>query len=351
MPGVTAVATRPRVGKAELSARWRIEAGDYVSSLDLSSDGLLCAVGAGNGTVSIVDAASGAVRTRIDAHPHGVLEARFSHDGRLLATCGQDSTAKIFSTSGELLFTLPGGASWVEHLAWSPRGDRIAIASGRRIRVWSRSWDGEPFAETEALPSTVSAIAWSRDGAGLAATAYGGVHVWTADVGAAARHLPWKGSLVSLAWSPDGKVIACGSQDCSVHFWRLSTGGDSEMRGYPFKPRALAWDAQSRLLATSGDATITLWDFDGRGPEGSTPIQLLGHKTVCTSLAFGHRKCVLASGSQDGSVLVWEPRREVKALRYGFLDAEITAIAWDPEHRALFASDGEGSVACWESPR
>jgi WD40 repeat protein len=144
-------------------------------------------------------------------------------------------------------------------------------------------------------------------------------------------------------------VIASGSQDCSVHFWRLSSGNDSEMRGYPFKPKALAWDAQSKLLATSGDATVTVWDFGGRGPEGSTPVQLTGHKTVCTTLAFSPRKCVLASGSQDGSVLVWEPRREATAFRYGFLDDEITGLAWAPDHRALLASDAAGGVVCWET--
>jgi WD40 repeat protein len=115
-----------------------------------------------------------------------VLEARFSRDGELLVTCGQDSEARIFSPRGDLLRVLPGGASWVEHVAWSPVGDRFATASGRKVRVWSR--DGEPFAETEELPSTVTAIAWARSGAELAATAYGGVHIWTAGSG------PWRGT-------------------------------------------------------------------------------------------------------------------------------------------------------------
>lgn len=346
MPGVTLTGIAGGRGKSELAQRWRVELGDYVASIDLAPDGRHCAVGTGDGAVSVLGVEAGDVQSRMVAHANGVLEVRFSPDGELLASCGQDAEAKIHAPDKGLLHTLPGGSAWVEHVAWSPLGDRIATASGRKVRAWSR--EGAPYAETEALPSTVAAVAWARTGEQLAAAAYGGVHVWTAGIGAKARHLPWKGSLVSLAWSPDGKVIACGSQDCSVHFWRLSSGNDSEMRGYPFKPKALAWDANSKLLATSGDATVTLWDFAGRGPEGSTPIQLQGHKTVCTCLAFSPTKCVLASGSQDGSVLVWQPRHAHKPVRYGFVEGEVTGLAWAPDHGALVASDAEGNVVCWE---
>lgn len=66
----------------------------------------------------------------------------------------------------------------------------------------------------------------------------------------ALTHLPGVG--------PDGKVIAGGARDRSVRFWRLPRGGASQMRGFPFKPKHMAWDSESRLLATSGDAAATL---------------------------------------------------------------------------------------------
>ena len=54
--------------------------------------------------------------------------------------------------------------------------------------------------------------------------------------------------LVSLALSPDGNVVACGSQDKSVHFWRRSNGQDSMMTDYPWKPSELAFSLVSCLL-------------------------------------------------------------------------------------------------------
>jgi WD40 repeat protein len=334
-------------GKAELEPRFRVATGDYVTALEVARDGRTCVVGLGNGRVLGFELTTGKEVFSVEAHTGGVLGVSLSPDARLVATCGQESAAKLWTAAGSLLRELPGGGgAWVDHVAWAPAGGRLATASGRKVRIWTSQ--GEPVVETEPLASTVTGLAWRSDGTGLAASCYGGVHVLPFVDRAKARHLVWKGSLISLAWSPDNKIIACGSQDSSVHFWRLSSGQDSQMSGYPFKPKALAWDSESKLLATSGDATVTVWDFRGKGPEGTRPIQLEAHKGVCTRLAFSPRKGVLASGSQDTSVLLWEPRKGSKPTRFAFLEDEVTGLAWHPEHHTLVAADASGTLCAWE---
>jgi WD40 repeat protein len=345
MPPVTAAPTKGKA-RTELTPRFRLDAGDYVTSLDVSRDGHTCAVGTGAGELLVIDTARGEVRWRAKPHPDGVLEVGFSPTGDRLATCGQDSKAALFSMSGERLRDLPGDARWVEHLAWAPAGDRLATSAGKKVRLWTSA--GEPIVETEPLPSTVTAIAWSRNGAELAASAYGGVHLWSVARGTRSRSLEWQGSLLSMAWSPDGKVIACGSQDCSVHFWRLKTGQDSEMSGYPFKPKALAWDSRSQYLATSGAGAVTVWSFGGKGPEGSTPLLLESHQGAVTCLAWSPIHTTLASGSQDTGVLLWEPRNGKKPVRHAFLEDEVTALVWHPDHKGLVGADGAGTVVYWE---
>lgn len=329
----------------ELEERFRLTGLDYVAAMAISPNGELVALGLGDGSVLVVEAEKGETRWRREAHREGVLGLEFSPDGNKLVTWGQDPSARVWSTQGDLLSDLPGDSAWVELARWSPRGDRLATAVGKKVRIWTKA--GAPIVETEPLPSTVADLAWRTDGSALAACAYGGVHLWTVAANAKARHLPFKGSLVSLAWSPDMKVIACGSQDCSVRFWRLATGRDSEMRGYPFKPRALAWDATSSLLATSGDATPTLWDFRGKGPEGTAPIRLASHAGIVTTLQFHPRKDLLLSGSQDTSVIVWEPRKSDRPLKIGWLEDEVTALAWFPRTSAFVAADCEGTVVAW----
>jgi WD40 repeat protein len=298
------------------------------------------------GEVVVVDSTTGERRWSTRAHQGRALSIAFSPKAPGLATGGEDGRARLFDVEGKALAELPAKTSgWVERVAWSPDGERLATASGRHVRLWSAR--GEPFLETEAHESTVLAIGWRRDGRQLASCCYGGVHLWPIERGATARHLAWKGSLISLAWSPDGKVIACGSQDRSVHFWRLATGNDSEMSGYPFKPRALGWDAASSLLATAGDATVTLWDFRGKGPEGTRPIQLEGHKALCTVLTFAPKAGILATGAEEGGVLLWEPRKGNRPTRFAFLEDQPTALVWSPRADALIGADSGGHVVCW----
>jgi len=229
----------------------------------------------------------------------------------------------------------------------APRGDRFATAAGKTARLWTAR--GEPLFETEPHESTVAAIAFGATGDELATCCYGGVHLWTVREGAKARHLAWKGSLIAMAWSLGGKTIACASQDNSIHFWRLPSGADSEMRGYPFKPKAIAFDAQGKLLATGGDAQICCWDFMGRGPEGSKPIVLESHRAQITQLAFHPRRGLLASAAQDTGVIVWEPRRTKKPVRYGFSEDAASGLAWSPDGSHLAVVDGSGRVIVYRT--
>jgi WD40 repeat protein len=323
-----------------------VKLGDFVTAIAFSPEGSLLVAGTGSGELVALDPDSGRTRWRVDANRGGVLDVAVSR--RLVASSGQDGKTLLFDHAGAKRSELPGSASWVEHVAFAPDGKRLATAAGKHVRLWSE--DGQPLLETQAHPSTVTALQWSKGGSELATTCYGGVYLWPFAPGANPRHLPFKGSLLSIAWSPDEKVIACASQDCSVHFWRLDSGRDSEMSGYPFKPKALAWDVRSTMLATGGDATICVWDFAGKGPEGSAPIQLATHKAEVVALAFHPRKAILASGSQDTGVALWEPRRSTQPIAFAFLDDAVEALAWSPKAPMLVGTDGDGSIVAWTVP-
>lgn len=332
--------------KRGLTEDWRFAAGDYPTALAVSKSGDFVAVGTGAGALIVLESGTGKELWRRDAHSGGVLSV--SVGPRAVASSGQDGKTRTFSFGGELLHELPGNTPWVEHVAWSPDGSKLATASGKFVRIWNE--DGTPFLETQAHASTVTALQWSRRGAELATTCYGGAYVWTIGAGEHPKLLRFKGSLVSLAWSPDEKIVACGSQDCSVHFWRLDTGRDSEMTGYPFKPKALAWDANSSMLATGGDASICVWSFSGRGPEGTAPIQLRSHEAQVTALAFHPRKAILASLGQDMGVIVWEPRKGTEPVAFAFTDDTPEALVWHPQESRVITTDVAGAVVSWSLP-
>jgi len=331
--------------KHALPIEWSQRVDDYATTLVASSDGRLLAVGTGSGTLHVLDARTGAIVFETSAHPGGVLGAAFSPRESRLASVGQDGYGRLYDSAGELLAAVSGGSAWTEQVAWSADGSRFATTSGRSARVWTR--EGMPVCEAEPAESTLTGVAWSRRGTELAVAGYGGVMLLDPQAGEVRRRLEWRGSLISMAWSPNDAVIACGTQECTVHFWRLSSGKDSAISGYTSKPRALSWDRTGKLLATGGDPAISVWTFEGKGPEGKRPTMLTSHRALCTMLAFHPEQAWLASGADDTGVILWHPRTSSEPVAIGFLEDTVTGLAWADGGRLLVGADSLGVVRAW----
>ena len=236
----------------------------------------------------------------------------------------------------------------MENVAWSPDGQFLAVSCSRQVRAYAA--DGTEVWRSDDHPSTVSAIAWSSDGE-LATACYGRVTFFDASTGKRRQKLEWKGSLVSMVLSPDGEIVACGSQDNSVHFWRRSTEQDAMMSGYPGKPSALAFDDASTLLATGGGDDVTVWSFEGDGPEGTRPGVLEHHVQPVTTLAFRSRRDAPGLGGtgwcRSGVVASegWK-RPSNRAAALAGIGAE---LYWRPDGRALAALDARGGVTVWRT--
>ena len=134
------------------------------------------------------------------------------------------------------------------------------------------------------------------------------------------RKFSYKGWLVRLAPSPDAVWIAAGCNDNTVRLWRRATGQELQCGGYSSKITGLSWSDSSRYLATSGGNQVTIWDFSGKGPAGSTPICCIGLSAEVTAISFepedgaaspsgtrpGDEIGRLAVGSADGSLSLFD---------------------------------------------
>ncbi len=334
--------------KGILRSGWVGSADDYAIDGGWAWGGEVFVVGDAAGSVTAFEGKSGKTLWKhAEAHDGGLLALAVHPDSGVVATAGQDGRIVLWSAKdGEQRQAIEVGTGWVENLAWSSDGNQLATSLSRRVFVYGR--DGAEMWRTEDHPSTVSAIAWSGSDE-LATACYGQVAFFGASAGEENQKLQWQGSLVSMHLSPNGDIVACGSQDNSVHFWRRSTGQDSMMSGYPGKPSALAFDDTGVLLATGGGEAVTVWSFQGNGPEGTSPGVLEIHGDMITSLTFSPRSRRLASGARDGSVAVWSLGSDGHGDPIGAarLDDLVAGLAWRPDGRGLAALDARGGVTTW----
>jgi WD domain, G-beta repeat len=182
----------------------------YPCALAWSSRGDMLAVGGDHGGVELIDPATCIVRRRISAHDGPVQSIAWHPQRDALLTTGQDGAVRLWDSPFETVHQLIApSTSWADHACWSTSGDRAAVALGARAHVLAT--DGA-MAVTEPVASTIAGLAFTPSGKSLGVACYGGVQLFEPTTGRPTRKLEWKGSMLSIAFAPDGSTVACGCQ-------------------------------------------------------------------------------------------------------------------------------------------
>ncbi len=340
---------------------WQGPVPDHVIGVSWAPDSARLAVATVSGPITVFDANSGKVLHQLKGHGFGTAAVAWNPNpgtGDLLASVGQDSKVRLWdAASGREVQALDAGATWAEKVVWHPSGQLLASAAGKKANVWAvANGSGELVRELPPQAGTVMDLQWRPGTNLLTLLAYGAVTTYDPVRSAEpAKVLAWKGSPLALAWSPDGKILAHGNQDATVHFWYYDPARDLQMYGYKTKVRELAWDFTSRYLATGGSPVVCIWDCQGgpNGPENTKPVMLEGHdeRSSVSALAYQARGFLLASAGLDGKVFLWQPtsRRGAQVGEFAFDGGEASALAWSPDDKSLAAGSGAGAVAVFRA--
>jgi WD40 repeat protein/DNA-binding SARP family transcriptional activator len=225
------------------------------NAIEYSPDGGRLAVAGGRGLVGLWDAGSGErLGPLLDAPRRG--------------PCADPSS----------LFRIPRcfEATVQNALAFSPDGLLAVAGVGGQLRIWDLG-RREPIAPPVELPAFVIGLAFSPDGSQLAIP-FGynnpgpdGVAVLDVESGERITTLRTEAEVRSVAFSPDGELLASGQVDATAVLW--ATDGWQQVGG----PLAVdhrfvlgvAFSPDSRTLATSNeDGAVALWDVESQEPIG-----------------------------------------------------------------------------------
>ena len=129
--------------------------------------------------------------------------------------------------------------------------------------------------------------------------------------------------ITSVAFSPDGVLLAVGSEDASVRLWEVATGHLRQtLHGYEGEVGAIAFSPDGALLASgSRDGTIRLWDTKTGGLMLSIGAPV---RAVATS-ASGRW---VATGHKDGTVHVWEATAGRRQHTFRHDQVAVTCLAF-----------------------
>lgn len=134
----------------------------------------------------------------------------------------------------------------------------------------------------------------------------------------------------SIAFSPDGAMLASGGRDANIIFWNVETGTpiSTPLDGHASYVNALTFSPDGKMLASaSSDLHVILWDVQRQQRIGDA---LVGHTSAITALAFNHNGTVLVSGDNHGNILVWDIEPESLAGRLcAKVRRNLTRAEWD----------------------
>lgn len=268
---------------------WETETGKEIRRLDgnhgfincvaFSPNGKMLAWIGQGGKVYLLDTQTNKILHRIEGHRPEVVSVMFTADSRGLISAGRDQIIRYWDVAtGRELHQFGSPMPDAYAYAFSPDGRSFAVvtATTRTMSLWRLQGNNKP-SRLSPHQDRVLSVAFSRDGKRVACGCQGGtVVVWDATTGNQLQKIQVPGSdAYSVAFSPDGRMIGVGTRKGTISIWEVATGKERcHVGDHAGVVWALVFSKDGRrLFSGSGDTTALVWLLNGQtsgSVEGAT---------------------------------------------------------------------------------
>ena len=291
----------------------------------------------------------------IDRFSHGasIYTVAFSADGQLLASGGDDNSV--------ILWNVVDGSrreEFVEHnkrvtsVVFSSDGHQLASASlDGFVRLWHISSKRQRTSHKH--DGDVESVAFSPNGKILASGGgdqEGFVTLWDIPQESRIVTLPGhRGIVESVVFSSDGQLLASASRDNTIKLWNIDTRyRHKTLAGHKNVVRSVAFSPDGEILASSSrDYTIKLWDVSSGKNSDTFKIQSNNY-IYAESVAFSPDGKLLAAACVDYTVKLWDVANCSQVATLNGHHGGVTSVAFSPDGRTLASGSRDRTVLLWD---
>lgn len=293
------------VKKMQLSAKTPADQVPVWTGVAVDSQ-LRAYVGGDDHKIRLWNLKTGNIEKKLTRNIDWIKAVRLRPDGLVLLSADMGDVGIMWETEApNNSFTgLKGIETAVTSAEFTADGSKIAIGTfGGGVFVFD-AVKGTLLNKLHVGEGTADAVAWSADGAFLAASGRTGViRVWNFSDNVKYTDLTGHNRRVhALAFQPDGKLIS-GGEDNKLCLWNVTEGKQiSAIAGLPGKVRCIKSVGNDKIAVGMCDNSLGVWDFNSN----SQSVKMEGHTGTIADMQWVESESWLVTVGFDSSICIWK---------------------------------------------